>query len=208
MVRQCPIAEWHSPNFLKNNCYAWREPCIAPEGISQLEGLPLNRRLPAIVLFVAAQAACPMSAFAEDFATIIPMKGGGTYYVTARFGDTISGELMVDTGSGYTTINEQTLASLKEGGHAQYVKDVSGILADGSRTTVPVYRVTQVSIGCCCVVQDIEAAVFPDSTRQILGLSALKKVAPFTVSLEPAQLTLSRCQVDPSAMTAVGLTSP
>ena len=90
------------------------EPCIAPEGISQLEGRPLNRRLTAIVLFVAAQAACPTSAFADDFAMIIPMKGGGTYYVTARFGDTTSGELMVDTGSGYTTINEQTLASLKE----------------------------------------------------------------------------------------------
>lgn len=168
----------------------------------------MNRRLTAIVLFVAAQAACPTSAFAKDFAMIIPMKGGGTYYVTARFGDTTSGELMVDTGSGYTTINEQTLASLKGGGHAQYVKDVSGILADGSRTTVPVYRVTQVSIGCCCAVRDIEAAVFPGSTRQILGLSALKKVAPFTVSLEPAQLTLSRCRADPSAMTAVGLTSP
>lgn len=168
----------------------------------------MNRRLTAIVLFVAAQAACPTSTFADDFATIIPMKGGGTYYVTARFGDTTSGELMVDTGSGYTSINEQTLASLKEGGHAQYVKDVSGILADGSRTTVPVYRVTQVSIGCCCVVRDIEAAVFPGSTRQILGLSALKKVAPFTVSLEPAQLTLSRCQADTSAMTAVGLAAP
>ena len=168
----------------------------------------MNRRLTAIVLFVAAQAACQTSAFADDFATIIPMKGGGTYYVTARFGDTTSGELMVDTGSGYTTINEQTLASLKEGGHAQYVKDVSGILADGSRTTVPVYRVTQVSIGCCCIVRDIEAAVFPGSTRQILGLSVLKKVAPFTVSLKPAQLTLSRCQADPSAMTTVGLASP
>jgi len=74
MVRQCPIAEWHPPNFLKSNCYAWPEPCIAPEGISQLEGLPLNRRLTAIVLFVAAEATCPTSAFAEDFAMIIPMR--------------------------------------------------------------------------------------------------------------------------------------
>jgi hypothetical protein len=90
----------------------------------------LNRRLTAIVLFVAAQAACPTSAFAEDFATIIPMKGGGTY-VTARFGDTTFGELMVDTGSGYTTINEQTLASLKEGGHAQHGKVRRGDPAEG-----------------------------------------------------------------------------
>ena len=113
------------------------------------------------------------------------MKGGGTYYVTARFGDTTSGELMVNTGSGYTTINEQTLASLKEGGHAQYVKTFPA-----SSRTVPARRCLLSSDSSfhrlLFVVRDIEAAVFPGSTRQILGLSALKKVAPFTVSLEPA----------------------
>jgi hypothetical protein len=42
VVRQCPIAEWHSPNFLKSNYYVWREPCIAPEGISQTRGAAIE----------------------------------------------------------------------------------------------------------------------------------------------------------------------
>lgn len=168
----------------------------------------MSCRMTAIVLLLTLHAAHPVAVLAEDFAMIVPMHGGGTYYVPARFGEAISGELMVDTGSGYTTINEKTLAGLLKSGEAEYVKKVSGILADGSRTTAPVYRVAEVSIGCCCLVRDVEAAVFPGSTRQILGLSALKRVAPFTVSLEPAQLTLSRCQADPAATTAVGLAGP
>jgi hypothetical protein len=35
--------------------------------------------------------------------------------------------------------------------------------------------------------------VMPGSTRNILGLSALRRVAPFTLDLEPARLTLSGC---------------
>lgn len=145
------------------------------------------------------------AAFATEFAAIIPMHGDGTYYVPARIGSTAAGKLMLDTGSGYLTINERTLARLKKDGDAFYVKDVSGILADGSRKTVPVYRVASISIGCCCVLRDVEAAVFPGATRQILGLSALKKVAPFAVSIDPPQLSLSKCQSDLSTSTAVDL---
>jgi predicted aspartyl protease len=101
---------------------------------------------------------------------------------------------MVDTGSSYLVINERTLASLKEKGHAEYVKKVSGLMADGSRSIVPIYRIASLSIGCCCLVRDVEAAVLPGSTRQILGLSALRKVAPFALSVEPPSLMLSNCE--------------
>lgn len=102
---------------------------------------------------------------------------------------------MVDTGSGYMTINETTLALLEKQGRATYVKDLTGIMADGSRKTVPIYRISSINIGCCCVVRDVEAAVFPGTKRQILGLSALKKVAPFAVSMQPPSLLLSNCEV-------------
>jgi len=165
----------------------------------------MNRSLTSIVLFLALTVACPSAVFASEFAMNVPLYGSAAYYVPARFGGVTSGELMVDTGSGYMSINEQTLALLKQNGDAEYVKRVSGILADGSQKTVPVYRLRTVSIGCCCVVRDVEAAVFPGTKRQILGLSALKTLAPFTISTEPPQLTLSHCREDTSTRTAVGL---
>lgn len=149
---------------------------------------------------------CSGAAFATEFAAVVPLHGGGAYYVSARIGTIAdTGDLMLDTGSGYVTINERTLARLQKDGDASYVKDVSGILADGSRQTVPVYHVASISIGCCCVVQDVEAAVFPGATRQILGMSALKKVAPFAVAIDPPNLSLSKCRSDASTNTEVGL---
>ena len=157
-------------------------------------------------LVVVITTVCSGAAVATEFAAVVPLHGLGAYYVSARIGNTDdTGDLMLDTGSGYVTINERTLARLQHDGDASYVKDVSGILADGSRKTVPVYRVASISIGCCCVVQDVEAAVFPGATRQILGMSALKKVAPFAVAIDPPNLSLSKCRSDVSANTEVDL---
>lgn len=50
-----------------------------------------------------------------------------TYYVTAHFNGGEGAEFMVDTGSGYMTISESTLASLEKQGRATYVKDLTGI---------------------------------------------------------------------------------
>ena len=138
----------------------------------------------------------PETVVAAEFGMKVPMqeKGAVTYYVPAHFDAGMGADLMVDTGSGYLVINEGTLAALKEKGRAEYVKKVSGTMADGSKTTVPIYRIASLSIGCCCLVQDVEAAVFPGSTRQILGLSALRKVAPFALSMEPPRLMLSNCE--------------
>jgi len=100
---------------------------------------------------------------------------------------------MVDTGSGYLTINEQTLAALQIGNHARYLYDLQAVLADGSEVVVPVYRIRSMSIGGHCHLRDIEAAVFPGVTRQILGLSALRKALPFIFSFEPPRPALSNC---------------
>jgi predicted aspartyl protease len=132
---------------------------------------------------------------AGDFEATVPMlyKGAATYYVDAQLADSDIGEFMVDTGSGYLTINENTLTALKVNDRVRYVKDLSAILADGSRLVVPVYTVSRLRIGAQCTLYDVEAAVFPGSTRQILGLSALNKAAPFIFSVNPPQLVLSNC---------------
>ena len=132
---------------------------------------------------------------ADDFSTRVPMheKSAQTFYVPGDIKGYGAVELMVDTGSGYTTINEATLAELKRHGGARYLRQLVGVLADGSETEVPVYAIEHMSIGGNCWLRDVEVAVFPGTSRQILGLSALRKAAPFIFSVDPPALVLSRC---------------
>lgn len=134
-----------------------------------------------------------------DYDKSIPMysKGAATYYVEGSISGLGKVEFMVDTGSGYVAINEESLKVLKEQSRVHYVKNLSGILADGSRRIVPVYQIQKLEIGGC-QFNNIEAAVFPGNTRYILGLSALKQASPFVFSIEPPQLTLSNCTSAPS----------
>ncbi|MGR8935159.1 MAG: retroviral-like aspartic protease family protein [Gammaproteobacteria bacterium] len=138
------------------------------------------------------------AAYAAQFGTTVPMskKGTATYYVPVEFAGVAGSDLMVDTGSDYVTINETTLDLLKQRGKVDYVKQVGGIMANGTDIIVPIYRIAKLNIGCCCIVHNVEAAVFEGTERQILGLSALKKVAPFALSVDPAHLILSDCKVN------------
>ena len=125
----------------------------------------------------------------------IPMnqKRLATYYVQANLQGSGAVEFMVDTGAGYTTINEHTLARLIEAGNAEYVGQLTGVMADGSQHELPVYRIKQLVLGEDCVLKDVEAAIFPRDTRMLLGLSALEKAAPFVFSTNPPRLSLSNC---------------
>jgi predicted aspartyl protease len=131
---------------------------------------------------------------AGDINVTVPMhdKGLATYYVHAQVADLGMSEFMVDTGSGYLTINEQTLIALQERQQVQYVKQLRAVLANGAELIIPVYAINQLRIGNC-TIRNVEAAVFPARTRQILGLSALNKAAPFTFSVDPPELMLSNC---------------
>ncbi len=130
----------------------------------------------------------------DEFDVTVPMhdKGMATYYVNAQIADLGISEFMVDTGSGYLTINEQTLNALQERKQVQYVKELRAILANGTELVIPVYSINELRIGTC-TLRNVEAAVFPARTRQILGLSALNKAAPFTFSVDPPELVLSNC---------------
>lgn len=137
----------------------------------------------------------PTAGFAADSGTVVPMaqQGAATYYVDgdlAGFGAT---HFMVDTGSGYTVINQQTLKVIKAAGRATYLRKLQGILADGTDIMVPVYRLDEIKIGGGCSIHDVEVAVLPRARHPILGLSALQKVAPFVFSVDPPRLQLSHC---------------
>ncbi len=142
-----------------------------------------------IVLLVSS------SAFGDNTTQQVSLKtiGTNTYYVDGHIEGSGDSSFLVDTGSGYSTISKSTLAQLKKNGHAIYVKRLEGVLANGATMIVPVYRITRVVLAEKCVIRDVEVAVFPEGTRQILGLSALSKLMPVTFALNPPSLTLSNC---------------
>ena len=144
-----------------------------------------------IALLVATIGAAQAAQFDQQ----VPMRSSkaATFYVGGYLDGYGAVEMIVDTGSSFTTINETALKALRKNGTATYVKDLSGIMADGTRKLVPIYRLSSMSIGEACQLHNVEAAVFPGDTRYILGLSALKLAAPFAISLEPPTLMLSNC---------------
>jgi len=102
-------------------------------------------------------------------------------------------DFLVDTGSSYNTIDEHSLAILEEQGRVSFVRELMGVLANGQRKQVAVYRIDVIRLGDDCELHDVEAAVFPGRTRHILGLSGLRKAGNFTFSFEPPQLVFSGC---------------
>jgi predicted aspartyl protease len=134
-------------------------------------------------------------ASAGEFDTRVNMRTGGatTYYVQGAIEGLGAVDMMVDTGSGYMTINEEMLTELQAQGEVRFVKKLRGRLANGKELSVPLYTISHVDIGGGCWLQDVEAAVFPGKTRAILGLNALQQASPFIFSMDPPSLVLSHC---------------
>lgn len=158
-----------------------------------------------VCLLLTLLAGASTVAVAGEFDTRVDMRANSatTFYVQGEIAGFGPVDLMVDTGSGYMTINEEMLAALRETGGIRYVKQLRGRLANGSEMDVPVYTIEAVSIGNGCWLRNVEAAVFPGKTRAILGLNALQRAAPFIFSFEPPQLVLSNCAVATTASAGV-----
>lgn len=121
-------------------------------------------------------------------------KGLTSYYVAGHIGGYGDTEFMVDTGSAYVAIGEHVVGRLADQGFATYLRTQSAVLANGGAVAIRVYRLASLRIGEHCELHDVEVAAVPGMQRQILGLSALKRAAPFTISVEPPSLALSGCQ--------------
>ena len=133
---------------------------------------------------------------AKEFDTKISIqeKGAVTYYVAGQVEGYTKTDFMIDTGSGYTAINETMLSKLRDQNNIEYITTVSAIMANGKRTSLPVYRIASINIGGKWTLNNIKAVILPGNTRNILGLNALKKAAPFAMSMNPPELILSHCQ--------------
>jgi len=157
--------------------------------------------VPAVVM-----AQSPVSGFT---AVGIEKRPTGTFYVAAALEGYGPLELLVDTGSSYLVITEPVLAQLKLTGGVSFSRDLEGLMADGSRRVIPLYRIAGLRLGDSCWIHDVEAAVFPAGSRPILGMNVLSRLSPFTFSADPAQLNLAHCQapvpvVVPAPVTASG----
>ena len=156
--------------------------------INTTQGATVRR----IIILITALL-IPFSISAADFNTSIPLieKNTETFYVSASVGRT-QFELLVDTGAGYTALNKQLIDTLKVSGHAHQTGMIEGIMANGDIHVLRVFRISELNVGGC-IIKDFDAAQMPAGTRNLLGLSALRKAAPFAFSLEPAELRLSNC---------------
>ena len=109
-------------------------------------------------------------------------KRADVYYVDTHVKGADRADYLVDTDAGDMTINEDTLSALQADGNATDAKHLQGRLADGKTIIGPVCRIGRIHIGDNCKIYDAEAAVFPHMSRSLLGLSALRKTAPFMFS--------------------------
>lgn len=132
-------------------------------------------------------------ALGDDFSHSVPMreKGTATYFVVANVGGQAV-ELLVDTGAGYATLNRNIIRALRQAGVAHRSGAIEAVLANGQTLELPIYHISEMNLGGC-VVRDVEVAQTPPNARNLLGLSILKQTAPFSFSLEPAELRLSHC---------------
>lgn len=124
---------------------------------------------------------------------ILPHEQMGTFYIEVAVAGAPRQDYLVDTGAGFMTITDETLQQSRRAGTATYMRELEGMLADGSVLQVPLYRLDEITVGERCRLRDVEAAVLPGATRGLLGLSALRKAAPFEFSTSPPVLRLSNC---------------
>lgn len=121
----------------------------------------------------------------------IPLEAvqAGTFYVKANLDGVVDTDLLLDTGSGYVSLSKRTFDRIKDDVSTVFQRHITGVMANGSSVSVPVYRIGVLSLSSDCVLHDIEVAVFSNTSRDILGLNALKQIQPFTLQLDPPSMT-------------------
>ena len=130
----------------------------------------------------------------ESFSVPLVPQSSGAFYIEGTLGGVISAEFLVDTGSSYVVLSRRTFDALARNNRTTYLRSIRGATANGRVVKARVYEVSELSIGSDCVLKAVEVVVLPGSDRDILGLSALRRVEPFTFDLEPLTLRFGACR--------------
>ncbi len=115
----------------------------------------------------------------------------GTLHVHARLDGGHAANFLLDTGSAFVVLTEATRRELEREGRLERLRDLNAVMANNASVRASVYRVSALDLGNGCVIRDFEAVALPGARKNILGLSALKRVAPFTIQFGPDRLALT-----------------
>ena len=125
----------------------------------------------------------------------VPMwqQDSGGFYVQGVFKGEVESDMLVDTGSSYVVLSRSTFAKLEHDPDTVYQRTIRGTTAAGRVTEAKVYTIAELTLGERCILRNVEAVVLPRADRDILGLSALRRLQPFALQFEPATLTMTAC---------------
>jgi predicted aspartyl protease len=149
--------------------------------------------IPAITSLLLLIPTTALLAADFDFKIAMSQADSGNFYVKGRFGSEENIDFLVDTGSGLVILSELAFKRLAVMEGSTPVSRKAARMADGRTKAINVYSVDQLVLGESCRIGPLEVAVIPGATRNILGLSALNKAAPFAIYTSPPTLALSGC---------------
>lgn len=140
-------------------------------------------------MLVAVSIVASMSTLADT--TRIPMHTveTGAFYIKGNLDGLVDTDMLLDTGSGYVSLSKRTFDLIRDDASTVFQRHITGIMANGRKESVPVYRIGELKLTSECILYDIEVAVFSNTSRDILGLNALMRMQPFTLQLDPPVLT-------------------
>nr|MBV6630005.1 clan AA aspartic protease [Oceanococcus sp. HetDA_MAG_MS8] len=132
---------------------------------------------------------------------VLEQRPSGGLYVNARIGAETPSAFLVDTGAGYSSISQKLFRRLQRKNALVHIDRVAARMADGRLRAMDIYQAQSLQVGDNCELGPVEVAVLPGSQRNILGMSALAKAAPFMLGVNPPSMRLSHCAV---ALTQLG----
>ena len=150
-------------------------------------------------------ATLAMSETPENLSVPMWQQDSGGFYVRGVFSGEVSSDMLVDTGSSYVVLSRETFAKLKHHPATVFQRTIRGATAAGRVMEAKVYSIPELALSEHCVLRNVEAVVLPSANRDILGLSALRRLQPFEMQFEPAALTMTTCDA-PKPLTAAAAT--
>ncbi len=131
-----------------------------------------------------------LPAVALDF-ELATTQGGSLYFGSGS--DEARDGFLVDTGSSYVILTAATFKKIRQSETVEFLRDIRGAFADGRQLSVPVYRVSQLTLAQGCTLANVEVALVKGANRNILGMSGLRLMQPFTLGTSPPILSTPGC---------------
>lgn len=131
---------------------------------------------------------------AIGYSVDLTRSGAGSLYMNAEIGGVVA-SFLVDTGAAMVTVDKSLFKRMRETGNIREVRRVAARLANNRLQVMTVYEVAHFQVGEGCELGPLEVAVMDGAGRNLLGLSALDRAAPFTIHTSPPAITLSGCSI-------------